>query len=557
MSGDRAVPADAPLLSIEGLSISLPAQADRRHAVENVSLTLARNQILCVVGESGSGKSVMSRAVMGLVPSRHVQPTAGRIVFEGQDLLKSTPEHLRALRGNRIAMIFQEPMTALNPVLRIGAQIDEVLEIHQAGDAAARRQRVLEMLAAVNLPDPERILGAYPHQLSGGQRQRAMIAMALALEPDILIADEPTTALDVTTQAQILQLVRDIQRKQGMGVIFVTHDFGVVAEIADRIAVMQHGKLVEQGTADDVLHRPQAEYTRSLLAAVPSLTPRARRDFSAAPVVLGVKNLCKTFRSGGGLFGGPARQVDALASVSFDIRRGETVGVVGESGSGKSTVARCIIRLLEADSGAIEVDGIDIAHMGARELRPLRKRMQMVFQDPFGSLNPRRTVGQLIAEGPIVHGLAAESAWARTLELLELVGLERRAADRFPHEFSGGQRQRIGLARALALEPEILVADEPVSALDVSVQAQVLRLLEDIRNRLGLTVLFITHDLRVASQVCDTVAVMHRGRIVEFGAVADVYARPAHEYTRALMAAVPGRQWSQHNDAANLKTTTP
>ena len=545
----------AALLRIEGLSISLPAQADRRHAVEDVSLDLARNQILCVVGESGSGKSVMSRAVMGLFPSQYVQPTAGRIVFEGQDLLKATPQQMRALRGNRIAMIFQEPMTALNPVLRIGAQIEEVLEVHQkphqAGSADARRQRVLEMLAAVNLPDPARILTAYPHQLSGGQRQRAMIAMALALEPDILIADEPTTALDVTTQAQILKLIHSIQRKQGMGVIFVTHDFGVVAEVADRIAVMQHGRLVEQGVADDVLRRPQADYTRSLLAAVPSLSPRARRDFSAAPVVLGVKGLSKTYRSGGGLLGGPARKVEALASVSFNIRRGETVGVVGESGSGKSTVARCITRLLDADSGEINVDGTDIAQLSARALRPVRKKLQMVFQDPFGSLNPRRTVGQLIAEGPIVHGLAAASAWARMLGLLELVGLERRAADRFPHEFSGGQRQRIGLARALALEPEILVADEPVSALDVSVQAQVLRLLEDIRKRLGLTVLFITHDLRVASQVCDTVAVMHRGRIVEFGAVADVYANPRHEYTRALMAAVPGRDWSQRNDAAH------
>ena len=545
------------LLEIDGLSISLPAQADRRFAVEDVSLKLARNEILCVVGESGSGKSVMSRAVMGLFPSRHVQPSAGRIVFEGEDLLQASPQHLRELRGNRIAMIFQEPMTALNPVLRIGAQINEVLEVHRSGDKASRLRRVLDMLAAVNLPEPERILAAYPHQLSGGQRQRAMIAMALALEPSILIADEPTTALDVTTQAQILQLIRDIQRKQGMGVIFVTHDFGVVAEIADRIAVMQHGRLVEQGAAQALLQQPQADYTRALLAAVPSLTPRKKRDFSAAPVVLGVKNLHKTFRSGGGLFGGPARQVDALADVSFNIRRGETVGVVGESGSGKSTVARCITRLLQADSGEIRVDGVDISHLGARALRPVRKRMQMVFQDPFGSLNPRRTVGQLVAEGPVVHGVAPEEAWARMLGLLEMVGLERRAAERFPHEFSGGQRQRIGLARALALEPDILVADEPVSALDVSVQAQVLRLLEDIRNRLGLTVLFITHDLRVASQVCDTVAVMHRGRIVEFGAVADVYANPSHAYTRALMAAVPGRQWSQGNDARNLGQQTP
>ena len=542
----------APLLRIDGLSVSLPANADRPYAVENVSLDLARNEILCVVGESGSGKSVMSRAVLGLFASRHVQPSAGRILFEGEDLLRAAPERMRSLRGNRIAMIFQEPMTALNPVLRIGAQIDEVLEVHQAADKAVRRTRVLEMLAAVHLPEPEKILAAYPHQLSGGQRQRAMIAMALALHPDILIADEPTTALDVTTQAQILALIREVQRKQGMGVIFVTHDFGVVAEVADRIAVMQHGRIVEQGPADDVLNRPRADYTRALLAAVPSLTPGPKRDFSAAPVVVAVKGLNKSFRTGSGWLGGAARRVDALAGVSFDVRRGETVGIVGESGSGKTTVARCIIRLLDADSGEILIDGNNVVGLAQRALRPMRKRLQMVFQDPFGSLNPRRTVGQLISEGPIVHGLAAASAQARTLELLELVGLERRAADRYPHEFSGGQRQRIGLARALALEPQILVADEPVSALDVSVQAQVLRLLADIRNRLGLTLIFITHDLRVASQVCDSVAVMRFGRIVEFGPVAQVYANPKHAYTRELMDSVPGRRWSQGNDLVNL-----
>jgi len=386
-----------------------------------------------------------------------------------------------------------------------------------------------------------------------------MIAMALALEPDILIADEPTTALDVTTQAQILLLIRDLQRKKGMGVIFVTHDFGVVAEIADRIAVMQHGRLVEQGRAGQVLNDPQAEYTRSLLAAVPSLTPGPKRDFSAQPVVLGVTGLNKSYRSGGGLFGGRGRSVDALADVSFSVRRGETVGIVGESGSGKSTAARCIARLIDADSGRIMVEGVDIAPLAPRALRPVRRRLQMVFQDPFGSLNPRRTVGQLIAEGPIVHGLSPASAHARALELLDLVGLERRAAARFPHEFSGGQRQRIGLARALALEPAILVADEPVSALDVSVQDQVLRLLADIRNRLGLTVLFITHDLRVASQVCDSIVVMHKGRVVESGPVADVYARPAHAYTQALLAAVPGRQWGRDNDAraGTAPTATP
>jgi peptide/nickel transport system ATP-binding protein len=551
------VRADAPLLRIQGLSVSLPAGADRRHAVEDLSLDLWRNEILCVVGESGSGKSVMSRAVLGLFPSRHVQPSAGHILFEGEDLLQATPERLRDLRGNRIAMIFQEPMTALNPVLRIGAQIDEVLEIHRSGDGAARRARVLELLAAVNLPDPQQILSAYPHQLSGGQRQRAMIAMALALEPDILIADEPTTALDVTTQAQILLLIRELQRKKGMGVIFVTHDFGVVAEIADRIAVMQHGRLVEQGSADQVLNQPQADYTRSLLAAVPSLIPGPKRDFSAQPVVLSVNALSKSYRSVGGLFGGLGRSVDALAAVSFSVRRGETVGIVGESGSGKSTAARCIARLINADSGQIMVEGVDIAPLSARALRPVRRRMQMVFQDPFGSLNPRRTVGQLIAEGPIVHGLSEASAHVRALELLDLVGLERRAAARYPHEFSGGQRQRIGLARALALEPAILVADEPVSALDVSVQDQVLRLLADIRNRLGLTVLFITHDLRVASQVCDSIVVMHKGRVVESGPVADVYARPAHAYTQALLAAVPGRHWSHDNEARLAMAPSP
>ena len=545
-----------PLLRIENLRIALPAHADRPFAVEDVSLELARNEILCVVGESGSGKSVMSRAVMGLYTSRHVRPVGGRIVFDGEDLLQAPPERLRALRGNRIAMIFQEPMTALNPVLRIGAQIAEVLEIHGSGEAAARRQRTLELLEAVKLPDPAKALDAYPHQLSGGQRQRAMIAMALALEPDILIADEPTTALDVTTQAQILALIRDVQRRKGMGVIFVTHDFGVVAEIADRIAVMQHGRLVESGRADEVLARPQAEYTRALLAAVPSLVPGPKADFSGYPVALAVQGLNKTYRSGGGWFGAAARRVDALADVSFEVRKGETLGIVGESGSGKSTAARCIVRLIDADSGAIRVDGEDIAPLPTRQLRRVRRRMQMVFQDPFGSLNPRRTVGQLIAEGPVVHGTPRDQAWERMLSLLELVGLDRRAAERFPHEFSGGQRQRIGLARALALEPEILVADEPVSALDVSVQDQVLRLLADIRQRLGLTVVFITHDLRVASQVCDSIAVMHKGRVVEYGPVAEVYAHPRHEYTRALMDAVPGRRWS-HQRAATGPAGAP
>jgi peptide/nickel transport system ATP-binding protein len=530
------------LLRIEGLTIDLPPDADRAHAVENVSLHLNHDEIVCVVGESGSGKSVMSRAVLGLFASSKLRASAGRILFDGEDLLAVTPQRLRAVRGKRIAMIFQEPMTALNPIMTIGRQIIELLEVHDEGAPAGRRQCVLDILSAVNLPDPPRVYDAYPHQLSGGQRQRAMIAMALVLEPDILIADEPTTALDVTTQAQILALIRELQRKRRMAVLFITHDFGVVSDIAHRIVVMQHGKVVEQGSADDVLSRPRMEYTRQLLGAVPSLGVDVPvRPFDGAPEILRVTDLGKTYKSAGMFFGRGGRVVHALKAVSLSIRRGETLGIVGESGSGKSTLARCVTRLVNPNAGSVFIGDVDIVTLGHKELKAVRKRMQMVFQDPYGSLNPRRTVGKLIAEGPIVHGAAPAAAQARMFELLELVGLDRRAADRFPHEFSGGQRQRIGLARALALDPDILVLDEPVSALDVRVQEQILKLLADLRIRLGLTVLFITHDLRVARLVCDRIAVMQRGEIVETGPVAQVFAHPAHAYTRELLAAVPGR----------------
>jgi peptide/nickel transport system ATP-binding protein len=547
---------EAALLTIEHLTIDLPSGADRPHAVEDVSLALNRDEILCVVGESGSGKSMMARSILGLFPSRHVKASAGRILYDTENLLVAAPERLRALRGSRIAMIFQEPMTALNPVLSIGRQIEEVIAIHQPGPREPRRQRVLDMLAAVHLPDPMRIFEAYPHQISGGQRQRAMIAMALTLEPDILIADEPTTALDVTTQAQILALIREIQTARRMAVMFITHDFGVVAEIADRVAVMQRGKLVEFGPAKVILDAPREPYTRALLAAVPSLVPALpRTSFAQAPVMIQVSGLDKAFRSGSGLFGRNARVVHASKAVGFEIRLGETLGIVGESGSGKSTVARCITRIIEPDAGRILIGGTDFAQLRARALRNARRRIQMVFQDPYGSLDPRRTVGKLIAEGPIVHGTSPTAAWQRALELLELVGLDARAAGRYPHEFSGGQRQRIGLARALALDPDILIADEPVSALDVSVQEQVLRLLADIRARLGLTVLFITHDLRVAAQVCDSIAVMRHGEIVEYGLTGAVFAAPQHPYTQELFAAVPGREWSRARAAST--TTSP
>jgi len=539
------------VLAIERLTVDLPPWADRAHAVEDVTLELRHDEILCVVGESGSGKSIMARAILGLFPSRHVRPSAGRIVYGGEDLLAASPEQLRALRGSRIAMIFQEPMTALNPVLTMGRQIEEAIEVHQPVARDARRRRVLEMLSAVHLPEPERMYSAYPHQVSGGQRQRAMIAMALMLEPDVLIADEPTTALDVTTQAQILALIREIQATRHMAVLLITHDFGVVAEIADRIAVMQHGKLVEYGPAEAILDSPRERYTRTLLAAVPDLRPApARKAFAQAPVAMRVSGLEKIYRSGGVFFGGAARVVHAAKAVAFEIHRGETLGLVGESGSGKSTVARCVARLVEPDAGEIRVGDTDFGRLRRRALREARKRIQMVFQDPYGSLDPRRPVGKLIAEGPIVHGTPPAEARQRALELLELVGLDPRAAVRYPHEFSGGERQRIGLARALALDPQVLIADEPVSALDVSVQAQVLRLLGDIRERLGLTVLFITHDLRVAAQVCDSIAVMRRGEIVEYGLTAEVFAAPRHPYTRELFAAVPGRAQSDRLAAA-------
>ena len=524
------------MLSVEGLSVALPPGGDRAHAVEDVSFGVAPGEILCIVGESGSGKSVSAGAIMGLLPAA-LRPVAGRIAFEGRDLLREGTAAMRALRGKRLGMIFQEPMTALNPLMRVGDQVAEVMQVH--GVSVGRR--VHELLDAVHLPDPGRLLRSYPHALSGGQRQRVMIAMALALEPAILIADEPTTALDVTTQMQILRLIREVQERRGTGVLFITHDFGVVAEVADRVAVMQRGRIVEQGPAADVLGAPQHAYTRALIAAVPHRARDARVPVPGEPVLV-LEGVGKTYGGGGLLKRG--RVVQAVADASFEIRRGETLGLVGESGSGKSTLARCVVNLVQADAGSIRFHGTDLRPLGRAGWRPFRKRIQMVFQDPFASLNPRRRVGDIIAEGPVANGVRRGVARDQAAELLRLVQLDPGAAQRFPHEFSGGQRQRIGIARALAMEPELLIADEPVSALDVSVQAEILRLLEALRVRLGLTMLFITHDLRVAAQVCDRVAVMQRGRIVEQGPTGAVFANPAHDYTRALLDSVPGRGWT-------------
>jgi ABC-type glutathione transport system ATPase component len=531
----------APLLEVESLTVDLPEGADRPHAIEEVSFTLERGEILCIVGESGSGKSITASAIMGLLPVPHVRASAGAIRLEGTDLLQLPPARLRQIRGARAAMIFQEPMTALNPVMRVGDQIGEALEAHGI-PPAQRRARIVALLAAVGLPDPENLRHTYPFRLSGGQRQRVMIAMALANEPALLIADEPTTALDVTTQAQILGLIRDIQARREMGVLFITHDFGVVAEIAHRVAVMQHGRIVETGPVDAVLNAPQHPYTRQLIAAVPKLEPATRAALDDAPPLLRVEGLSKTYVTRRRLFRA-SLTLKAVDEVSFTIRRGETLGLVGESGSGKSTVGRCLVRLTEPDGGSIGYEEVDLAALRRRDLRPYRKRIQMIFQDPYASLNPRRKVGRIIAEAPRAHGASWPQALARMRELLRLVGLDPAAADRYPHEFSGGQRQRIGIARALALDPELLIADEPVSALDVSVQAQVLDLLDDIRRRLHLAMLFITHDLRVAGQVCDTVAVMRLGRIVEQGPTARVFGDPQHPYTRELMDAIPGKRW--------------
>jgi peptide/nickel transport system ATP-binding protein len=527
-----------PVIEISTLSLALPGGADRLLAVDDVSFSVNPGEILCVVGESGSGKSMLANAVMGLLPPV-IRVTGGRVLFEDRDLLELSEEELRALRGQKIGMIFQEPMTALNPLMRVGDQIAEVFESHGLLTPGKRQERAVELLSEVGLPDPSKAVRAYPFQLSGGQRQRVMIAMALALDPKLLIADEPTTALDVTTQAQILQLIRELQKKHGTAVMFITHDFGVVAEIADRVCVMQTGKIVEIGSARDVLSTPAHPYTKSLIAAIPKPRGDGAAAASAAAPILSVRNLTKTYRSGGGWFR-EARVVPAVDGISFDLARGETLGIVGESGSGKSSLGRCLVRLIKADSGSVQLGDVDMLALSPSELLDQRRRMQMVFQDPYGSLNPRTRVDQIIAEGSIAGGMAKEEALSQSRDLLKLVGLESSAGSRYPHEFSGGQRQRIGIARALALEPEVIIADESVSALDVSIQAQVLSLLDDLKRKLDLALLFITHDLLVAAQICDRIAVMQHGKIVEIGDVASVFGNPQSDYTRQLLDAIPG-----------------
>jgi peptide/nickel transport system ATP-binding protein len=535
-----STPAVKPVLEVRNLSVTLPKGADREFAVDKVSFTVNPGEIVCLVGESGSGKSVIAFTVMGLL-AKALKPSAGEILLEGENILAADEARLRELRCTRMSMIFQEPMTALNPVMTCGEQIDEVLSTHTKLDAAERKAKIIAILARVKLPEPERIYASYPHQLSGGQRQRIMIAMALVLDPVLLIADEPTTALDVTTQAEILKLVAELQAGQGTGVLFITHDFGVVAEIAHRVAVLRWGELVEMGPTEKILSRPEHAYTKMLISSVPSIHPVHRGVRKDGITVLRTEKLGKTY-SGSGFFQ-KARVVKAAIDVDLDIRKGETLGIVGESGSGKSTVARCIARLIDPTEGKVFLGDTEIATMSAGRLRPHRRRVQIVFQDPYRSMNPRITVGDSIMEGPMNFGLKRDEALARARKLMETVRLDPNSLDRFPHQFSGGQRQRICIARALAMEPELLIADEAVSALDVSVQKQVLELLDEIRQRLNLAVLFITHDLRVAAQICDYVAVMSKGRVVEYGSAEQVFGSPRDDYTKALFAAAPGRNW--------------
>ena len=538
------------LLKIENLSISLPAGADRSLAIENVSFEIFPEEVLCIVGESGSGKSMSANAIMGLLPKPHVKPVQGKIWFENQDLLQLKESQIRNIRGSQISMIFQEPMTALNPMMKIGKQMSEVFKYHSTMSTREIEIQSIQLLADVGLPQPEKIYHSWSFNLSGGQRQRVMIAMALAMEPQILIADEPTTALDVTTQAQILKLILNLQKSHKMGVMFITHDFGVVAEIADRVIVMKEGQVVESGLADDVLNRPQHPYTQKLAASVPHFIPEKREDLTT-PVIFEIKNLDKKYISKSGLFSKKVREVHASNDINFSIHQGETFSIVGESGSGKSTTGRCIVRLIEADNGQVIFEGEDFYKLrDPKFVHQFRRHIQMIFQDPYASLNPRRSVGDAIAEGPIIHGISQAEAYNRVYELLDLVGLPKQAAKRYPHEFSGGQRQRVGIARALALKPQVIIADEAVSALDVSVQEQVLQLLQDIQQQMNLSILFITHDLRVAAKICDRIAVMQLGKIVESGKTYDVFTNPQHEYTKTLLDSIPGKSWTPPKFAA-------
>jgi len=539
------VTAGGNILELQNLRVRFQQRRQPVAAVRDASFLLRRGQTLALVGESGSGKSVASLALMGLLPD-HASVEARRMRFVPDadappvDLTDQRPETMRRLRGRHIAMVFQEPMSSLNPLFPIGDQIGEALLVHERLDARSRRKRVLEMLELVEIPGAAERHDAWPHELSGGMRQRVLIALALVCKPALLIADEPTTALDVTIQAQILDLMRRLQAELGMSILFITHDLGVVAEMADEVAVMRAGEVVEQAAVGELFSDPRHPYTRGLLASLPNGRRAAALAESAGPGVPAKPAPLLSIRGMSKIFPGDRGPLFAVQDVSFDIPKGAIVGLVGESGSGKTTLGRAILRLIAPTAGAVVFDGETLGDLNAARMRAMRRRMQIIFQDPVASLNPRMRVRDIVAEGLVAHGIGtARSRTERVAALLEEVGLKPDDMRRHPHEFSGGQRQRIGIARALALDPDFIIADESVSALDVSIRSQVLDLLLDIRRRREATLLFISHDLSVVRYLCDLTAVMYLGRLVEFGATEAVHSQPAHPYTRALLTAVP------------------
>ena len=535
----------APILEVRDLAVAFHTLAGELDAVDGISFDLDRGETLAILGESGSGKSVTAAAIMGILDSPPGFVRGGQALLDGVDLLALPEGRRRDLLGERIAIIFQDTLAHLNPVYSVGWQIAECFRIHRGFGRAEAYERAVDLMYQTHIPDPERRARDYPHQFSGGQRQRIMIAMALALEPDILIADEPTTALDVTVQAQILDLLIELRNARNMGLILITHDLGVVAEIADRLAVMFHGRIVESGPVGEVFADPQHAYTRRLMSAIPGRAPPpvrvATKVVGAAPL-LEVRDLAKHYEVTSGLMRRRTGEVvKAVDGVSFDIHRGETLGVVGESGSGKTTLARMLLLLEPPTSGSARFGGEDLFTLKGPDLLHLRRRMQVVFQDPFSSLNPRMSVAEIIAEPWSIHdGVVPKAERAdRVVELLDRVGLAAEHARRYPHQFSGGQRQRIAIARALALAPDLVICDEAVSALDVSIQAQILDLLKSLRDELGLAYIFIAHDLAVVRELADRVAVMKTGKIVELGTTAQIFDRPTHPYTQALLGASP------------------
>ncbi|WP_323715994.1 ABC transporter ATP-binding protein [Paracoccus aminovorans] len=542
------MPQRNPLVSVQGLRVAFRTGDGTVAGLRDLSFDIAAGECLCIVGESGAGKSVGALSLMRLVEFGGGEIAGGRLLFRREqdmiDLAQASPAAMRHLRGNQLAMVFQEPMTALNPVFTIGAQLSEGLVAHRGLSRRQARARALELLRELCIPEPERRLRQYPHELSGGMRQRVVIAMAMACRPRLLICDEPTTALDVTLQAEILALIDGLKRQTGMAVLFITHDMGVVAQIADRVLVMRGGAVVEEGPVAEIFARPRQPYTRALLAAVPRLGEMAGRDPPAPPPqaapLLQVENLCTRFPIRGGLLRRRLAQLHAVEDVSFTLDAGQTLALVGESGSGKSTAGRSILRLVEPASGRIRLAGRDILDLGAADLRRARRDMQMIFQDPFASLDPQMRLLDQVEEPLLNHGIGSRAERRdRIARLFDRVELPRSLMHRYPHELSGGQRQRIAIARALALEPRLIVADEAVSALDVSVRAQVLELLEDLQRQLGIAMLFISHDMAVVERISHRVAVMHQGRIVEIGSRRQVLESPQHPYTRRLLAAVP------------------